>query len=49
MSEKKANRFGADETDNAVLDYCDKHLVFVFLFFIVVLTILSYVVSLANT
>jgi hypothetical protein len=51
MSEKKAFRGGADETDkrHAVLDYCDEHLVLVFLFLIVLLGILSYVVGLANT
>ena len=51
MSEKRANGICADATDNrhALMDYCDQHLVLVFLFLIVLLGILSYVVGLANT
>jgi|307.fasta_scaffold68519_3 hypothetical protein len=50
MSEKKTSSIHADEADEryGVLEYCDDHLVFVFLFLIVLLGILSYIVSLAN-
>jgi hypothetical protein len=50
MSEKKTSSIRADEADKryGVLEYCDDHLVFVFLVLIVLLGILSYIVSLAN-
>ena len=51
MSEKKTSNIHADEADEryGVAEYCDDHLVVVFLFLIVLLAILSYTVSLANT
>jgi len=48
MSEKKTSSIHADQ-HYGVLEYCDDHLVFVFLFLVVLLGILSYIVSLANT
>jgi hypothetical protein len=50
MSEKKANSIHAEQADQryGVLEYCDDHLVFVFLFLIVLVGILSYIVSHAN-
>jgi hypothetical protein len=50
MSGKKTSSIPADETDEryGLSEYCDDHLVFVFLFLIVLLGILSYIVSLAN-